>query len=84
MKTTIQSIIERDNLSSPSRKRHLVHKRAHLFVQLRKAGFTLKDIGQLFNRDHSAVHYWINKYEYLLSVNDKILLNDIKEYDNIL
>lgn len=84
MKTTIQSIIERDDLSSPSRKRHLVHKRAHLFVQLRKAGFTLKDIGQLFNRDHSAVHYWINKYEYLLSVNDKILLNDIKEYDNIL
>ena len=84
MKTIIQSIIDRDSLNSSSRKQHLVHKRAHLYVQLRKAGLTLKEIGHLFNRDHSAVHYWINKYEYLVSVNDQLLLNDIKEYDNIL
>ena len=47
--------IEKYKLDSKSRKRENVWRRAIIANELEKKGFTMQEIGKLFNRDHSTV-----------------------------
>jgi hypothetical protein len=44
---------------------------------------TLQQIGDIFERNKSSVCRWIEKYNELMKSKNKILLNDINEYDNL-
>jgi chromosomal replication initiation ATPase DnaA len=83
MKETVEYLIKRDSLKQPNRKRELVHKRAYLYNKLRESGMTLQEIGDIFERNKSSVCRWIEKYNELIKSENKILLNDINEYDNL-
>lgn len=47
--------IKKYKLDSKSRKRENVWRRAIISHELEKKGFTMQEIGRLFNRDHSTV-----------------------------
>ena len=47
--------IKKYELDSKSRKRENVWRRAIISHELEKKGFTMQEIGRLFNRDHSTV-----------------------------
>lgn len=76
----IKNLIEQDGLTRKRRDRHLVHKRMFLFTLLKKKGFTVAEIGRLFNLHHSTIIYGIKKHEELLSLNDVCLKKDTTIY----
>ena len=80
----IQELIQRDRLSSKDRTHELVYRRAFLMHELRSTGMTLKDIGQMFKRDHATVLHSLRTHEWMTSTNDKLYLECIAEYQFIL
>jgi len=76
----IQELIQRDRLSSKDRTHELVYRRAFLMHELRSTGMTLKDIGQMFKRDHATVLHSLRTHEWLTSTNDKLYTECIAEY----
>lgn len=80
----IQELIQRDRLSSPKRDHELVYRRAYLMQELRSSGMTLKEIGQMFKRDHATVLHSIRTHEWLASTNDKLYMDCTAEYRFIL
>jgi len=76
-------IIDRDRLATKDRHRFLVHKRAFLFAVLRNNGFSLQNIGTLFNRNHSTVINGLNGYQYWTDTKDEIFYDDVSEYMDI-
>lgn len=84
MKEKIKMLIERDNLIEPNRRRDLVHKRAYIYHLLMEDGMRMVEIARIFKRHPSSIHHSVYKFKELLEINDKILLNDINEYDNLL
>jgi len=84
MKEKIKMLIDRDNLIEPNRRRDLVHKRAYIYHLLSEDGMKLVEIAKMFDRHPSSIHHSVYKFKELIKMNDKILLNDINEYDNIL
>lgn len=67
MLDNIIQLIEKDGLSSPSRRIELAYKRYYLFNALRDKGLTLNKIGEMFNRDHSVVSRGIESHNKLMS-----------------
>ena len=76
----IKKLIEQDELTLKRRERHLVNKRMFLFKLLKKKGFTVAEIGRLFNLHHSTIIYGIKKHEELLKLNDVYLKKDTLMY----
>ena len=76
----IKQIIEQDGLANKNRKREIVHRRIYLFNQLRKDGYTLKKIADLFNMNHAAVLHGLKTYKNLSDVNDNQLKIDTEYY----
>ena len=77
----VSVLVEKDNLSGPSRKESLRHKRCYLYRKMRDKGIPLQRIGEYFGRDHATVMHGLAMNEIYL--NDKKYLNDTKEYDNL-
>ena len=81
---SILNLIKEDNLVSRSRKRELVHKRIYLYVILRKNGYTLKEIGDLFQRSHATVIHGINNYKTFKKTGDSLFEADTVPYRTLL
>lgn len=78
----VNDYIVKHNLDSRSRKREFTYPRFYLFEYLKKnTGLTLKEIGEMFNRDHTDVIYGLNVidtyrddelfYSYCIDVHEK-------------
>ena len=80
----IRELIKRDRLSANDRTHELVYRRAFLMHELRSTGMTLKDIGQMFKRDHATVLHSLRTHEWMTSTNDKLYLEFIAEYQFLL
>ena len=65
-----KQVIEAFNLYGRSRNRELVYRRAYIMAKLRQIGCTFTMIGELFDRDHSAVVYSVNTHNYFIKVGD--------------
>ena len=80
----IRELIKRDRLSAKDRTHELVYRRAFLMHELRSTGMTLKDIGEMFKRDHATVLHSLRTHEWMRSTNDKLYLECIAEYQFLL
>jgi len=80
----VKQIIEQDGLNIKNRKREIVHRRIYLFHALRKDGYTLKRIGDLFGLNHATILHGLRTYKNLSEVNDKQLKNDTEYYELLL
>ena len=80
----IKELIKRDRLSAKDRTHELVYRRAFLMHELRSTGMTLKEIGQMFKRDHATVLHSLRTHEWMTSTNDKLYLDCISEYQFLL
>jgi hypothetical protein len=80
----IKQIIEQDGLGKKNRRREIVHRRIYLFQALRKEGYTLKRIGDLFNMHHASILHGLNTYQNLVDTKDKQLKLDIEYYELLL
>ena len=50
------------DIIGPSRQRRFVEARRQVARELRESGwFTLQEIGDILNRDHSTVMYWLQE-----------------------
>ncbi|CAB5223729.1 Chromosomal replication initiator, DnaA C-terminal, partial [uncultured Caudovirales phage] len=58
----------------------LVYRRAFLMHELRSTGMTLKEIGQMFKRDHATVLHSLRTHEWMTNTKDKLYLECIAEY----
>ena len=54
-------LVDRAVLLSRSRKRRHVKARTWVALQLHARGWTLEEIGEVFDRDHSTVSYWLGR-----------------------
>ena len=84
MEDLIKSIIKKDGLSKKCRAAHLVNKRIYLFNFLRNNGYSFKQIGNLFNLDHTTVIHGIKRYNALSETKDAMLQVDTERYVNLL
>ena len=80
----IKQIIEQDGLANKNRKREIIHRRIYLFQALRKDGYTLKKIGDLFNMHHASILHGLNTYQNLIDTKDKQLKLDTEYYELLL
>jgi hypothetical protein len=48
-------------LKGPCRERHIAHRRFSIMAACRGNGYTFKEIGDAFNRDHGSVMHAINQ-----------------------
>jgi hypothetical protein len=77
----IEEIIEhikKHELAKPSRAREYVYRRAFICHLLRKQGWTLQKIADLFNRNHATILHSIGVHNQFMEHNDKIYLSYIE------
>ena len=79
IKTAIITVCKDYNISyedimSRSRKRSIVLPRMVLMYKLYQTGFTLTEVGAIFNRDHTTVINAIRKIEAQKDLYDDIIL----------
>lgn len=79
----VVTLIEEDDLNSPSRMPILNHKRYYLFNKMRERRLSLQKIGEYFNRNHSTIIHGIKMHQTYTLTRDKVYLKDIEEYDNL-
>ena len=65
--------IAQNEILTECRKSELVTARQVYFFYLKTIGYTLHEIGRIFDKDHSTVYYGIGKVKDWLSINDKYL-----------
>lgn len=53
--------VEWDDMFGSSRKARVVKARTWVALQLRRLEYTVSEIGELFDRDHTTVCYWLGK-----------------------
>ena len=63
-------VIEMYGLAGKSRVRITVYRRFYMMAKLRQIGCTFEMIGELFNKDHSAVVYAVKNHDYFVKIND--------------
>ena len=80
----IKQIIEQDGLGNKNRKREIIHRKIYLFTALRKQGYALQKIGDLFNMNHASILHGLKTYQNLCDVNDKQLRIDTEYYELLL
>lgn len=77
----VRFFIERDELTTNSRKQEIVYKRAYLMHVLRCQKMPFKTIGSYFNKDHATVMYQCSMVKrYLHEIQDETYINLIREY----
>ena len=83
----IKEIIEEQGLSKKCRKQHIIHKRAYLFNLLRKHGLYFREIGEMFNLDHTTILHGAKMAELHEGNNDELYLLDTlelqREFENV-
>lgn len=79
----IKQLIEKDELNSKSRHAPIIHRRMYLYNVMRRQGMMYERIGKYFNRNHATVIHGLNRYEYLMDVEDPVLLIDIEHYQKL-
>jgi chromosomal replication initiation ATPase DnaA len=78
IRTAIEFGVSHKDLYKRSRYRHIVAPRQMLQYLLRKHGFTLKHLAQIFNQDHTTVMHGIKTIKGLIEIGEYKT-----EYDNI-
>lgn len=73
----INIFIQMQNLDKKRRDRNLAEQRYYLFSILREHKLGLKEIGSMFNRDHSTVIHGLKMHDLLMSINSKEYLQTI-------
>lgn len=70
----IQSLygIKQEDLFGRSRKPSVAEPRQLHWLMLRKKGYTLKSIGEMYNRKHSTVYSGIKHIECLIDSDKKV------------
>jgi IS30 family transposase len=76
----ILELIEKDGLVSKNRHRHLIDKRSYLYNALRQEGYSLLEIGDLFNKNHATIINGIKKHEFYTKVKDYSYDKNTEEY----
>jgi hypothetical protein len=83
----IKEIIEEQGLKKKCRKQHIIHKRAYLFNLLRKHGLYFREIGEMFNLDHTTILHGCKMAELHNGNNDELYLLDTlelqREFENV-
>lgn len=73
----INLFIQMQKLDKKRRDRNLAEQRYYLFSILREHKLGLKEIGSMFNRDHSTVIHGLKMHDLLMSINSKEYLQTI-------
>jgi len=73
----IKDIIKRYDLTIKNRSRRIVYQRMYIFYKLYRLGFTLQEIGKIFNMNHSTILYGLKRHEMWCKKQDIIYLNTI-------
>lgn len=73
----INLFIQMQKLDEKRRDRKLAEQRYYLFSILREHKLGLKEIGSMFNRDHSTVIHGLKMHDLLMSINSKEYLQTI-------
>jgi chromosomal replication initiation ATPase DnaA len=73
----INIFIQMQKLDEKRRDRKLAEQRYYLFSILREHKLGLKEIGSMFNRDHSTVIHGLKMHDLLMSINSKEYLQTI-------
>jgi len=73
----IKDIIQRYDLTIKNRSRRIVYQRMYIFYKLYRLGFTLQEIGKIFNMNHSTILYGLKRHEMWCKKQDIIYLNTI-------
>jgi len=73
----IKDIIQRYDLTIKNRSRRIVYQRMYIFYKLYRLGFTLQEIGKIFNMNHSTILYGLKRHEMWCKKEDIIYLNTI-------
>lgn len=78
MNEDIKELIAEFKLDKPNRKREVVYKRYYLmFILHSRSRLCLREIGELFNRDHSSVCHALKEHDRWWSQTDKEYLRAI-------
>ncbi len=78
----IEQLIEQYDLASKSRERDKVYFRSYIYWLLREDGWTMSDIGDLFNRDHATVINGLKVHEAYYK-KDKVYMRFVRKLDEI-
>lgn len=68
----IQDLIEQFDLKKKCRRQDITYKRFYLYHQLRKANYSLSNIGKIFDKDHASVLHGLRMHEVFTKSKDKI------------
>lgn len=69
-------------IKTKSKKYNYVAIRMAVAYNMRRKGITYKNIGTFIGKDHSTVVYLVKRCEQLLEVNDKVMIDTIKNLYN--
>lgn len=71
-------------INSNSHNSEVCTARMAIAYHLRMEGLSLNQVGQKIKRDHSTVHYLVERCKDLISVRDKKAIEAVKNYQQLL
>jgi hypothetical protein len=74
----IHQLIELYKLTDKTRKREIIYKRFFIYNELRQAGLTFSQIGEIFGKNHATIMYGISVQNDLLRFKDAVYLAEIE------
>ena len=80
----IKELIAKDGLLTKSRNRDIVDRRSYLYYKLKEEGYSLTNIGKLFDKNHATIINGIKKHEFYTMHNDYSYSRNIKHYIELL
>jgi hypothetical protein len=72
----IHQLIELYKLTDKTRKREIIYKRYFIFNELRQAGLSLMQIGEIFGKNHATIIHGLTVHQDLLRYKDAIYLTE--------
>jgi hypothetical protein len=66
----LKEVIEKYTLTDTTRKRDVLFKRYYVYNELRECGFSLSQIGRLFNKHHATILHGLRIHKDLTSYRD--------------
>ena len=82
--SNIHEIIDVFDLKSKDRHVPKIYRRAYLYHVLNRLNYSLKHIGELFDRNHATILHGLRVHESLHSCKDKLYMMYIDELDSML
>jgi hypothetical protein len=79
MKEKIIDYIVTNGLTTPSRAREYVYRRAFLSYLLRENGLTFQEIADIFNRTHSTIIHAVQFHRFFMDLKDELYLFNIQK-----